>query len=293
MPVGESASIQPLWRRVFPLSGQRYRHALRVRPLSPPLVTEKTRHHNTETGLKLAIENDPRRRTFLELPEAALAQREAAELVEQQRDDVSLEAFCLPPLHSVALQVQEDLLLLQENDEGALILTSGALHFPSAWSLVDKLGQEFLQIHSPVSGFAQTEVAIRSREFLGRLRPGHPVWRSNWTLQAGDGLDLSSETRDDWIKHRGRIEDANCLDFVHLRIEYQKLFRLRKSCAILFSIHTVLASLREVASAEPENLYLLQTLENLDPAVQSYKGLTEYLPVVLRGLRSHCVTAPD
>ncbi len=274
----------PLWRRVFPLGDEPYRYALNVRPLAPPSVTEKTHHHERELELKRAIDLDPRRRAFLELEGSRDAQGEAADLVLAERADVAPPEPGASPLHAVAMNVQEDLLVLAEDDGGALRLVAGALHFPSAWSLAEKMGQEFLRIHGPVKGFADSDVGRKSREFMSRLRAGRPVWRANWTLQAGGRLDLSPEVLEEWIGLRNEVTAGNCLDFVHLRVEYQKLFRLERTGAVLFSIHTLVVPLHEVAAAVPERGRLLAALKSLDADISRYKGLEAYLAIAVGAL---------
>lgn len=273
-----SSSDAPLWRRVFPLTGPAYRYAMNVRPLAPGRLTERTAHHDAEIGLKRAIDADSRRCAFAELPASRTAQREVADLIAAERPDVAAPApdDPTPPLLAVARQVQEDLVLLAEDDDGALRVVAGALHFPSVWSIREKLGQEFLAVHAPVKGFADAEVGAKSQQFLKHLRAGRPVWRSNWTFQATPRLDTAVEIADEWRPLRSAVSHANAADLVHLRIEYQKLFRLPATGAVLFSIHTLLVPLRELAACEPEASLSIGALRSLAPEVARYKGLDGY-----------------
>lgn len=280
MKTSSSASAdKALWRRVFPLVEPAYRYAMNVRPLAPPCLTERTAHHDTEVALKRAIDADPRRVPFAELPDSRDAQVELCGLLLAERPDIKPPdpQDSTPPLLAAARQVQEDFILLREDDAGALRVIAGALHFPSVWRLTDKLGQEFLAVHAPVRGFADAEVGEKSRLFLKHLRPGRPVWRSNWTLQATDRLDTSPEVADDWIAGRRAVTRENAAAVLHLRIEYQKLFRLPTTGAVVFSIHTLLVPLPELAGAEPEAGLTLGALRSLDAEVARYKGLDGYL----------------
>lgn len=82
------------------------------------------------------------------------------------------------------------------------------------------------------------------------------------------------------------MDRGNCLDLVHFRIEYQKLFRLPRPGAVLFSIHTLITPLREVVAATPERAHLRHALRGLDPVIAAYKGLSGYLPVVIDALEA-------
>jgi len=255
-----------------------------VRPLAPPCITHPTDRLTSELEEKRRIDADPRRVTVAELEGSRDAQVEMAHAMREESGNPLVPAPLASPLKDAAAAVQEDLVLLREDGDGSVRLIAGALHFPSNWSLAEKLGQEFLEIHKPVRGFSETKTAARSLELMRRLRADSPVWRSNWTLQAGDRLDLSPEVREDWIGLRDTVTADNVFELMHLRLEYQKLFRLPLSGAILFSIHTLVVSLEEVVRTDPEGGLLLATLQSLDPEIAAYKGMTRTLPFVRNGL---------
>src|SRR5262249_40922311 len=96
----------------------------------------------------------------------------------------------------------------------------------------------FREIHHPIPGFKEEGLDGRILQFLLQLEAGNPWWRKNWSLMAGNRLDTSLETFDVWGKDRKKVTLENAGEFVHLRVEVQKLFRLPRSEGILFTIHT-------------------------------------------------------
>jgi hypothetical protein len=187
------------------------------------------------------------------------------------------------PLHFISRHVQEDLIYMMQRD-GDLYLDAGQLCFPANWSLAFNLGMKFKDIHHPIPGFKEEGMDARILQFLMRLEAGNPWERKNWSLMAGDRLDTSIETFDQWGKLRKQVTKENAGELVHLRVEVQKLFRLPRTNSILFTIHTHLLSLEKL-TANPE--WLLQfydILLELPPQIYDYKGISLYRDAVLEYL---------
>ncbi|WP_163100807.1 heme-dependent oxidative N-demethylase family protein [Peribacillus alkalitolerans] len=176
------------------------------------------------------------------------------------------------PLDFIGRHVQEDLILMMQRD-GDLFLDAGQLCFPANWSLAFNLGMNFKEIHQPIPGFKEESLDYRIQNFLMRLEAGNPWGRKNWSLMAGDRLDTSLETFDRWGQDRKRVTKENAGDFVHLRVEDQKLFRLPGTNGILFTIHTHLISLEEFTSNREWLLQFYNILKELPHHITDYKGL--------------------
>ena len=184
------------------------------------------------------------------------------------------------PLDWIGRQVQEDLVLMGTEATGAMVCRAGHVCFPSQWSLQEKIGLTFPQIHEPVPGFAESAGPASDRLLRG-LKVGRPVERCGWSLLPTDRLDLAPSTREEW---RHASEGAASLDpgdRCFFRIERQTLSRLPGTGGVLFTIRTYLAPLRELAADPFRRRRLLAVLQDIPASMRRYKDLEPYfLPVV-------------
>jgi hypothetical protein len=189
----------------------------------------------------------------------------------------------LAPLDWIGRQVQEDLLLLAP--EAGFPLVAGQLCFASRWCLDEKMGRSFAAIHDPVPGF-HAQVGKPSALLLERLKPGCPVWRTNWSLAPTDRLNMASRFGPQLDALRATIGAANCGERCFFRVERQTLSRLPRTGAILFTIHTYRAPLAALA-ADPEwARRLLAAVEGMPPPFAAYKGIAAYADALAAYLRA-------
>lgn len=160
----------------------------------------------------------------------------------------------MEPLDFIGRHVQEDLIFMMERD-GELYLDAGQLCFPANWSLAFNMGMSFKEIHGPIPGFKNEGLDQRIFTFLMRMEAGDPWVRRNWSLMAGDRLDTSFETYDEWGKGRRNVTRENVGKYVHVRVEVQKLYRLPGSRGLLFTIHTYLLQLEEFTKNETSGFF--------------------------------------
>ncbi len=144
-----------------------------------------------------------------------------------------------PPLKTASRLVQEDLVLMRRGERGWR-LAAASLCFPSSWSLAEKFGHPIEDIHTPVPGFGRgTRTALLINRIFDNLKPGQPVERMNWSLQADDALHkpMSSFQRNERAAARPArfaCDDPSAGAFI--RVERQTLRRLPASGDILFTI---------------------------------------------------------
>jgi dimethylamine monooxygenase subunit A len=101
---------------------------------------------------------------------------------------------------------------------------------------------------------------------------------------AGNRLDTSLETFDQWGKNRRQVTVENAGEFVHLRVEVQKLFRLPGSNGLLFTIHTHLLSLEKFTRNPEWTEEFYQILQELPSHISDYKGISLFNDVVIEYL---------
>ncbi|MFC0190181.1 DUF3445 domain-containing protein [Fictibacillus aquaticus] len=301
---------ETLERFPYPFKEDVYRYSNNSVPMENPISVEMNSRYVEEIKLKRQLLSDHPERCFQSLPHSIKAQWEAAALVMEQLAGAYPETFSLKkngrewtfqnktlnemqsftygdtasldhePLDFVGRHVQEDLILMMQRD-GDLYLDAGQLCFPANWSLAFNLGMKFRQIHHPIPGFKEEGLDSRILKFLLRLESGVPWERKNWSLMAGDRLDTSLETFDEWGKLRKTVTRDNAGEFVHLRIEVQKLFRLPQTHSILFTIHTYVISLERFCENPEWKRQFYEILKELPPHITDYKGIGRYKGAVL------------
>lgn len=137
------------------------------------------------------------------------------------------------PLMTLSKLIQEDLCILQKHGD-AHHLTAALLCFPASWRLDEKIGRDIFAIHSPVLEYSK-EIAQRVQRLFDGVKVGHPMWRANLLQYENDALFQPRSEKDPRI---APVKSAVCE-----RSERQTLWRLPKTGAVVFSIHTSLAKL--------------------------------------------------
>ncbi|WLR55179.1 DUF3445 domain-containing protein [Mesobacillus subterraneus] len=290
-----------------------YRYSNNAIPLNPPIAIELTEYYLDEIHLKRKLlSNHPERCYYaspftmesqwevldLILHHLAICYPEKFKLAEKSNQWVFTnlltgeeETFIfgdqttlqLDPLDFVGRHVQEDLILMMQRD-GDLFLDAGQLCFPANWSLFFDAGMSFKEIHKPIPGFQSDSLDDRILQFLMRLEAGSPWWRKNWSLMAGNRLDTSLETFAEWGQDRKKVTKENVGEFVHIRVEVQKLFRLPKNNGILFTIHSHMLPLEKFIQHTPWLEQFSAILHELPSFIADYKGISLYRDVVLEYL---------
>jgi dimethylamine monooxygenase subunit A len=294
----------------YPFKGNTYRYSNNSIPLDVQKSVDITTNYLEEIKLKRQLLSNHPKRCFQSLPHTLKAQWEILALVMDHLINYYPEKFTLTktntlwifqnhqlnethqfiygddstlpqePLDFIGRQVQEDLILMSERD-GDLYLDAGQLCFPANWSLAFDLGMSFKEIHHPIPGFKDEKLDERILNFLLRLEAGNPWGRKNWSLMAGNRLDTSLETFDNWGKGRKQVTPENAGDLVHLRVEVQTLFRLSSSNGILFTIHTHLLPLGKLAEKREWLEQFYQILQELPQHIVDYKGLSLFKSAVI------------
>ncbi|MBT2683356.1 DUF3445 domain-containing protein [Bacillus sp. ISL-37] len=290
-----------------------YRYSNNAIPLNPPTGIELTEDYLDDINLKRKLLSNHPERCYHAASFTLEAQWEVLDLILHQLASCYPEKFKLvvngnqwafsnlqtgeeetflfgdhttlpfEPLDFVGRHVQEDLILMMQRD-GDVFLDAGQLCFPANWSLFFDAGMSFKEIHKPIPGFHSASLDERILQFLMRIEAGSPWWRKNWSLMAGNRLDTSLETFAEWGKARKKVTKENVGKLVHLRVEVQKLFRLPKSNAILFTIHTHMLPLEQFIQHTPWLEQFSAILHELPEFIADYKGISLYRDVVLEYL---------
>ncbi|MBS0562500.1 MAG: DUF3445 domain-containing protein, partial [Proteobacteria bacterium] len=93
----------------------------------------------------------------------------------------NLDALPDDPLLVAAQLVQEDLCIVQPDAADGVMLTAGAVCFPSRWRLAEKIGKPLPQVHERVPFYGE-KLARPVDRFMAMVRPGKLAMRLNWSI---------------------------------------------------------------------------------------------------------------
>lgn len=159
----------------------------------------------------------------------------------------------------LGMQVQEDLAIVQETDDGNRVIY---LHvsFPNGWDPAEKIGGSFASIHEPVAHFGR--MSRQQDQIVRAMIDRGPFERHAWGIHTTDELDRLGRP-DQWL---------GC-DFKQavFRTERQTTLGFPEYRAALFTIHTMITPFEELAYGQ--RLELAKAVESMDEEARAYKGL--------------------
>ncbi|EGE01541.1 hypothetical protein TEQG_00587 [Trichophyton equinum CBS 127.97] len=157
--------------------------------------------------------------------------------------------------------------------------------FPSGFNTREKLGKQLNGVHEPVPGYRE-KIEKSMDRYFEKLEVGKFVKRVNWSITTGAGLFYAFGDKQGMKQLR--LEQLD-MDDTFLRCERQTLYRLPKSGAIVFSIHTYrypIRQLKEEGSGE-DLAAAIEGIENGNvPLMAEYKKVPVWGEAVKKYLRS-------
>ncbi|WP_257349208.1 heme-dependent oxidative N-demethylase family protein [Pseudalkalibacillus decolorationis] len=289
----------------FPFTQDSYEYTNNSTQLDPPRCVTMTSGYQTEIQLKRNLIQEYPERCYRSFHHSIEAQWEILKLImselafyepdhfsfrkkgkefqfnnhileeEVRFTDRDLSSVDDEPLNLAGKHVQEDLILMGDRD-GTLFLDAGQLCFPSNWSLAFVFGLDFKSIHTPVPRVNQTDFIDKVERFIKHIRPGMAWERKNWSVTITEKLDTPLETFPEWGKHRLEVTEENVEELLHLRVEVQRLHRLPQTNDVLFTIHTYLLSLKEMATKKDWLTRFFRNIDTLPDDISEYKGIAYY-----------------
>jgi len=179
--------------------------------------------------------------------------------------------------HELALQWQQDFVVLLADAQGKEIFQAGVVCFPSSWRPEEKVGLPVYAIHSPVPTLNE-RLGEQIDKFIAGIKPDTAWERVNW------GLSRSTELNQHPDCEIPRLEPPFNLDQVWVRREDQVLFRLPKTGALIFGINVLNISVAEIVANEEGQVGLRRAVETMPEEIAKYKNLLksrEYLLALL------------
>lgn len=181
-------------------------------------------------------------------------------------------------LDFLASNIQEDVALTSMDPSTRKDWVS-FLHlcFPNHWSPADKVGQPFLNVHTPVADFEK--VARTSDKLLDAMIHRGPFVRFAWGIATDTELNHHPDNPPGRKLEREDAAYAGANTF--MRIERQTLKGFPAHHASLFTIRTYFKPVHEVAADPARREQLREALATMTPTAQAYKGLARVrLPLI-------------
>ena len=187
-------------------------------------------------------------------------------------------------LDALAMQIQDDMALVERTQDGLDRIIALHLCFPNHWAAQDKIGKSFLASHAPVPGMEK--VNQRVEQLLNSLLNKGPYVRFAWGLATDTKLNhhpLAPEGIDTKL-WQGRRFDPDKPE-LYLRVERQVIYGFPELDAFLFTIRTYFYDVAELKQSPEKRLALQSALQSMSDATLDYKGLTENKPLILDWLQ--------
>lgn len=254
--------------RYFPLTTYQFEHQFGVRAIqSHESIVERTESFDVQIELKRQLLESDGDNYCQSLPLSEPAQREASELL------IGRPWLLI----DTATELQEDLVVLSGDADAGYPIVAGVVCFPSGWTIAEKIGQTIDCVHDPVPEYADL-MSRGTNQLLHQLKPGRPVWRTNWGVRPCGQLDQSPKQIPKVRKAAETLTTSTVGTQCFFRVERQTLSRLPVTNAILFTIHTHQCPISELNPTQQNQLFgVLKTcpLETL-----RYKGIAPFAEMV-------------
>ncbi|TDE86660.1 MULTISPECIES: heme-dependent oxidative N-demethylase family protein [Deinococcus] len=183
-------------------------------------------------------------------------------------------------LDFLGLNAPEDLALIARDPRtGRDWLAAAHVLSPGHWDPRDKLGRDFVAVHTPVAGSGPMN-ATAPRLVEAMMTRG-PFVRFAWGVAMGDRLDHHPAAPPDADRAASTRFDP---DGAFLRVERQTLTGFPAAQGALFTIRPYTYPLREAVANPDHARALAAALRGMTPEQVAYKGLGTLLPDLLAWL---------
>lgn len=187
-------------------------------------------------------------------------------------------------LDFLGLNAQEDLTITARGPQGDWLAATHVL-IPQHWDPRDKLGRDFVSVHTPVAGMAA--VSATAPRLLDAVITRGPFVRFAWGLSMTDRLDHHPAGPPDADRAHGTRFEA---EQAFLRVERQTLKGFPQAQGALFTIRPYTYPLTQVVSQPEHAAQLAKSLRSMTPEQVRYKGLSEILADLLLWLDARAET---
>jgi len=189
-------------------------------------------------------------------------------------------------LDHLAMQIQEDMAIVQLDQHNNNTLSALHLCFPNYWSGQEKIGRDFIAVHKPVPGIER--INQRATELLHAMINKGPFVRFAWGLTTDKRLNHhpSPPPGVDALDWQGRAFNAHNPE-LYMRIERQTIHGFPKQKAVLFTIRTYFQDVVVIKQNQEKRQHLIGAISSMPESSLAYKGLVQSRPEILNWLNDH------
>lgn len=173
----------------------------------------------------------------------------------------------------ITRQTQGDFVLMDQR-QGNLWLDGGMVTASYGWSFDFILGMDWYEWHGTlVDAIPESRIIDRALRMTMMLAPCQHQRRVTWVHSIKPRLDKSLENKIVWQHDVDAVSADSVPDDVFVRSEFQQLYRLPRSNAIMFVLRNYLASLRDVARVPKWGARMHRVLRDLDPGLARFPNI--------------------
>lgn len=187
-------------------------------------------------------------------------------------------------LDALASQVQEDISVVSLDNKGGDYIAGLHLCFPNYWSAQQKIGQSFIDAHSPVPGFGR--IARHASKILQTLTTQGPFVRFAWGITTDNKLNHhpTPPPRISPEQWHGRSFNPASPE-LYVRTERQVTVPLPECNSFIFLIRTYIEDVAELYKDSQKKESLVTAIGSMNEAELAYKGLKRDRDEMLNWLR--------
>ncbi|GMA14825.1 DUF3445 domain-containing protein [Deinococcus metallilatus] len=194
--------------------------------------------------------------------------------------DLVMEVTPVNALDFLGLNAPEDLALVARDPRtGQDWLAAAHVLSPQHWDPRDKLGRDFVAVHTPVAGSGPMNAT--APRLVDAVITRGPFVRFAWGVAMSDRLDHHPAAPPDADRAGSTRFDP---DGAFLRVERQTLTGFPAAHGALFTIRPSTSPLREAVANPAHAAALAAALRTMTPEQVTYKGLDGLLPDLLAWL---------
>jgi dimethylamine monooxygenase subunit A len=265
------------WCRLFPLHGHQWNMGLRRGDLNDYLRGHDSTGELCQERAHLLTTNT--RRYAGVLPAGEVALRETATLAQSLGIPVANGDTTTEQLIALGSACEPDFAWLSPKEPNVHQLVGGVVCFPSSWALEDKLGKPMFEVHGPVPKL-NDRFGRQIETFMAKQSPGEAWIRENVNFSRNSARNHHPAVT---LK---KLDATITPDEFWIRLERQLLTKLPVSGCILFGIRIEVYPLTDFLTNPELAPRLAHYLENTDPTIAAYKGLTTAIPQVIAWLHA-------
>lgn len=201
--------------------------------------------------------------------------------LEHEKSQINTDTAYINSWDALAMQIQEDLAIMQVDTNGKGKLVALHLCAPNHWAASDKIGKDFLSMHASVPGMER--INQRANQINSAILHKGPFVRFAWGFSSDTRLNHHPIAPDniptsDW---QGRQFNPSTPE-LYLRVERQTLTGYPTEGLVLFTIRNYFYDVKNLSGEQQKQL--LNAIQSMSDDTICYKGLNKSKNMIVNWL---------